>query len=53
MSAEGKRIFILLSHVGHFSKTPLALAARSGYVECVNALLQYGADVTVKLVRID
>ena len=34
-----------------FPQTPLHLAANSGSVECVNALLQHGADVNAKDVR--
>ena len=34
-----------------FPQTPLHWAADKGSVECVNALINYGADVTAKDVR--
>ena len=49
----GERIlsFYLFLTFSSFPQTPLHNAAREGSVECVNALINHGADVAAKNVR--
>ena len=49
----GERIlsFFLFLTFSSFPQTPLHEAARVGSVECVNALINHGADVAAKTVR--
>ena len=44
-------LFVLFPKFSTFPQTPLHCAAEIGDVECVNQLLQHGADVSAKDVR--
>ena len=44
-------IFFLFLTFSSFPQTPLHDAARVGSVECLNALIKYGADMSAKIVR--